>query len=143
MCDVCKGIVPEQDTIKRKLWAVNMQYFNTAPAQSAHEKSRSEWRREALMLEKIVDLTTQLHVGPIRTSSACDALAISAQLARDSTLLSKAMNTMKELSEKTKSEEHKIDYREMMIKFGKWAKEFGSKKPPSKEEIDFITTVSA
>lgn len=142
-CDVCIGIVPDQDIIKRRLWAVNMEYFNTAPTQGAHEKSRSGWRREALLLEKILDLTIQLYVGPMRTSSACDALAISAQLARDSTLLSKAMNTMKELAEKTKSEEHKIDYEELQKKFSKFAQDFSSKKPPSKEEIDFITTITA
>ena len=145
-CDVCTGKDPDagfnQDTIKRKLWAVNMQYFNTAPAKSSHGKSRADWRKEALMLEKILDLTTQLYVGPLRTSTACDALAMSAQLARDSSLLSKAMNTMKELSEKTQSEEHKIDFEEMKNKFGKWSQQFNSKAPPSKEEIDFITKVS-
>ena len=52
------------------------------------------------------------------------------------------MNTLKELSERTQSEEHKIDFDEMKNKFGKWAQEFNSKKPPSKEEINFITKVS-
>jgi len=138
-CEVCTGLLPNQDTIKRKLWAANNQYFNTAPATSVFVKSRADWRREAQMLEKILDLTTQLYIGPMRTSSACEALAISAQLARDSTLLNKAMNTMKAWAEKTQAEEHKIDYKEMKTKLDKWAQEFSSMKPPSLDEIAIIT----
>ena len=142
-CDVCLGKIPDQDAIKRKIWNLRMQYLNTAPTQGAHQKTRLDWKREALMLEKMLDLTVKLHVGHLRTSSACDALAISAQLARNKTLLDKAKNTMKELSEKTNSEEHKIDYEEMEKKYGQWAEQFNSKIHPSEMEIDFITDVSA
>ena len=85
----------------------------------------------------MVALSKKLQIGPVKTKiEHCAAAAQAAQMARDPVLLGRAMDAWKDLAEKTGFEKLKVEYEEMEKTVIKWAPQFDSKKPPSKEEIN-------
>ena len=85
----------------------------------------------------MVALTQKVHIGTEKMKIGnCAPAAVAAQMARDSVLLVRAMDTWKELVTRTGFESLKVEYEEMKGRVTKWARQFDSKKPPKKEEID-------
>ena len=66
----------------------------------------------------------------------CYIAVIAAQMARDPDLLQKAMDAWKKLVMTTGFEQIKLEYNRTEEQLAKWAPQFNSQKPPSKEEID-------
>ena len=100
-------------------------------------KTIDEWRRMAIRGGLMVALSQKLQIGPVKTKIGHRAAAAqAAQMARDPGLLERAMDAWKELVAKTGFEKLKVEYEEMKETVTKWAPQFDSKTPPSKEEIN-------
>ena len=59
-------------------------------------------------------------------------------MARDPVLLNKAMEVWKELVMSTGFERLRLEFEDTEEMIAEWAPQFNSKKPPTKEEIDFF-----
>ena len=107
---------------------------------NTNRKKPSDWKREAKILDKIVDLTQQLYIGSVVAEkiNSLLTLARAAHLARDEELLEKALDTCSNEVEKTQMEESRLIYENMKLALAKWTAELKGKKPPTKEEIDFF-----
>ena len=91
----------------------------------------------------LITLSQQLHIATVRTKhSFCYFAAFAAHLARDPVLLNKAMDVWKEFVMSTGFEKLRLKYEEFEEMLAKWAPQFNSKKPPTKEEIDFFAKSS-
>ena len=66
---------------------------------------------------------------------ALDVLVTAAQMARDQSLLKKALAMWRELIENTKFEILRKQYEKAVEDLSKWSKQLKSKKPPKKNEI--------
>merc|ERR1711879_104638 len=89
----------------------------------------SDWDKEAKLQDKIVDLTMQLYIGTLNDKIMClDFMVSLAQMARDETLLKKAMNIMKKLAEETKGEEIKLTYEKRERCLAQWSIKMKSKE---------------
>ena len=82
-------------------------------------------------------LSQQLHIGSVKIKIMdCKIAASTAQMARDSVRLNKAIDAWKELVMTTGFEKLRLEYEKIEEKIAEWAPQFNSKKPPTKEEID-------
>ena len=133
-CPICKGEIPDQDNIKRKILKIIEKDL------PPHDRRKaSDWRRDANENERIMELTKQMHIVPFDTKCfACIDLAYAAHMARDPVLRKKAMDTWAELNESVKLEKMVTYQQTIQGYLDEWAKEFESKKPPKKEEINTI-----
>ena len=105
-CLVCLGQVLVQEKTLKKLIELHTRLNPTA----------SDWKREAGLRSRIVDLTMELHIGqPFEKMKALHNLVRFAHLARDKDLLKKAMDKWRQLAEETKLEvfQRKYKNREM------------------------------
>ena len=128
-CPVCLGQVSCQDKILKKL----IELYNKL------DPSRTNWKREAGISNKIVELTMELYIGgPIDKMKALGDLARFAYLARDNDLVKKAMDKMRQLTEDTKLELFWRNYDDFEKRFSQWSKEFNSGNAPEKREIDSV-----
>ena len=133
-CSICKGEIPDQDDIKKKILKI---IEKDLPPYD--RRKPSDWRRDANENERIMELTKQMHIVPFDTKCfACIDLAYAAHMARDPVLRKKAMDTWAELNEDVKLEKMGPYLQTIQGYLDEWAKEFESKKPPKKEEINTI-----
>ena len=106
-----------------------------------YDASSDEWKRMAVKGAILVTLSRKLHIGSVWAKIANYTCAVrAAQMARVQVLLDRAMDFWKELVMATGFEELKVCYEKMKEEVTKWAPQFLSKKPPSKEEIDAFFT---
>ena len=99
----------------------------------------SDWKREAGISSRIVDLTMELYFGhPCEKMSAIDDLMGFAHLARDKDLVKKGMDMAKQFAEENKLEAIQRQYEGLERVLAKWSKEFYSNNVPEKREIDFF-----
>ena len=134
-CCVCSGLVPDQEDIMKEM----LKLYKTINPNPIRKKP-SDWKREAKILDKIVDLTQQLYIGSVAAEkiNSLITLARTAQLARDEELLEKAMDTCSKEVERTQMEESRIIYENMKVVLAEWTTELKGKEPPTKQEIDFF-----
>ena len=127
-CPVCLGQVYCQEKIVKKLIDL-------------HEKldpTPSDWKREACLWSRIVDLNMELYIGqPGEKISALESMLGFAHLARDRDLVMKAMTVAKQFVEETKIESMHM-YESWEMDLAKWSREFSSNNAPRKEEIDYF-----
>ena len=125
-CPVCLGQVPVQEKVLKKLIELASKLNPTG----------SDFRREAGLRSRIVDLTVELNIGhPNEKIKAVNSFVGFAHLARDKDLVKKALDIAKQFSEENKS----VDImRRLVENLAKWSGEFNSNKAPGKREIDFI-----
>ena len=89
----------------------------------------------------LVTLSRKLHIGSVTAKIANYTCAVrAAQMARVQVLLDRAMDVWKELVMKTCFVELNASYKEIKETVTKWAPQFLSRKPPTKEEIDDFFT---
>ena len=128
-CPVCLGQVPGQEKTVKKLIELHSK-LNPTP---------SDWRREAGIWSRIVDVTMELHIGdPREKVMALDALLRFAHLARDKDLRRKAMDMWRQCAEDTKLEAIQMNYEEIEMDLVQWSTEFSTNTGPKKKEIDSI-----
>ena len=137
-CCVCCGDNDEQDRIIEKLEEIFVSLSaNFFLLLSLGWKSFDEGRIMAIQGGLMVALSQKLQIGSVKTKVGyCAAAAQAAQMARDSVHLERAMDAWKRLVTETGFETLKVVYDEMKEKVTKWAPQFDSKKPPTKEEIN-------
>ena len=101
--------------------------------------SSDEWKRLAIKHGILLTLSQQLHNASVKKKhDLCYFAAVAAQLARNSVHLNKAMEVWKELVMSTGFERLRLGYEDTEEMIAEWAPQFNSKKPPTKEEIDFF-----
>jgi len=128
-CPVCLGQVPGQEKTVKKLIELHSK-LNPTP---------SDWRREAGIWSRIVDVTMELHIGdPREKVMALDALLRFAHLARDKDLRRKAMDMWRQCAEDTKLEAIQMNYEEIEMDLVQWSTEFSTNTGPKKKEITSI-----
>ena len=128
-CPVCLGKVPGQEKIVKKLIDVHNK-LNPTP---------SDWKREAGLWSRIVDLTLELNIGnPCEKIEALENLLGFAHLARDKELLKKAMDLSRQFVDETKIQGMQRVYENWERCLAKWSKEFNSNNVPQKDEINFF-----
>ena len=100
---------------------------------------RSDWKREAGLWSRIVDLTKELNIGR-QTEKIFElgSLVGFAHLARDKDLIKKGMDMLKQLMEEYKFEDVQRIFEEIEKDLALWAGEFSLNNAPRKEEIDFF-----
>ena len=136
-CCVCCVDTDDQDRILEKRLSLAAESFLLLCSANKYDKSLDEWRRVAVKEALMLALSQKLHIGTEKMKIGnCAPAAVAAQMARDSVLLAKAMDTWKELVTKTGFESLKVEFEEMKGRVTKWAPQFDSKKQPKKEEID-------
>ena len=128
-CPVCLGDVPVQEKILKKLIELHSKLNPTG----------SDFKREAGLRSRIVDLTMELNIGhTMEKTVALDSLLGFAHLARDKDLVRKAKGIAKQLTEESKLVAFQSDFEEFEKILAKWSEEFNSNNAPKKREIDFI-----
>ena len=126
-CPVCLGHVPLQEKTLKKLIELHNKL----------NPKLSDWKREASLWSRIVDLTMELNIGdPCEKVFALDAFVKFSHLARDKDLMKKAMDTMKQLAEETKIKNMQSIYDAWEMSLVRWSKEFSSNIAPKKKEVD-------
>ena len=91
-CNVCLGKTPGQDKLMKKLIELH----------SKLDPNPSDWRREASIRAKIVDVFLDLDIGhPCDKFNALKKLVESAQFANDPILLRKALDKCRQTAEVT------------------------------------------
>ena len=129
-CPVCLGNVPFQEKILKKLIELHIKLNPTA----------SDWKREAGLWSRIVDLTMELNIGhPSGKGKVLASLAGFAHLARDKDLVKKAMDILRKYAKEIKGENIQRNLEELE----NWFREFNSNSAPEKREIDFILSALA
>ena len=138
-----KGQVDDQDSITKKIVEI-FDYkdidilLSTSPSARRYKMSSDEWKRMAIRSGILLTLY-QLHNASVSTKHrCCNFAAVAAQMARDPVLLNKAMDVWKELVMSTGFKKLRLEYEEIEDMVAKWAPQFISKKPPTKEEIDIF-----
>ena len=128
-CPMCLGQVSCQEKILKKIIELKNKL----------DPSPTNWKREAGICNKIVDLVMELNIGdPSEKIDALWVLAKTAHLARDKNLVNKAMDTLTQLAEDTELEQI-WGYCEMLERlFSRWSDELSSGNAPEKREIDSI-----
>ena len=128
-CPVCLGQVPGEEKTLKKLIELNSK-LNPTP---------SDWKKEAGLRSRIVDLTMELHIGnPWQSKGkALASLAGFAHLARDKDLVKKAMDIWRKYAKEIKGE----SIQRNLEVWEKWSREFNSNSAPEKREIDSILSL--
>lgn len=128
-CHVCSGQVPLKDKTLKKLT-------------EAHKKlspTPSDWKREAGLWSRIVDLLMELNVSdPIDRIRALHSLVRFAHLARDKNLQSKAMDMWWQFTKESKNETYQREFEDFERDYVMWSVEFSSTNAPKNREIDYI-----
>ena len=134
VCSVCQGKVPSQEEIIKKWIELHKQL------EPNHAQRPADWRREADIRDKIVDLVMDLYIGQFAGEKVgvLAALVGAAHLARDQDLVRKGMVTWKQLAEDTKLEGCQSTYEITANGLAQWYIEFHSKNPPERSEIEYI-----
>ena len=137
-CAVCLGKIPGQEDIGKKLIKLHKQLSD-----NHYRKDLSDWRKETDILDQIVDLTLQLHIGKIDDKfQALNLLTRRAHLARDEDLVLKTMKTWKEMAENIQLADLLQSYEIMESSLAEMSAELKSNNPPSKREIDLIFSIN-
>ena len=137
-CPVCLGKVSSQEEIGTKLMELHEQL-----SEDHYEKDLSDWRKETATLDKIVDLTLQLHIGKVEDKfQVLNLLTRRAQLARDEDCLKKAMETWKQMAEDLQLVDLLRGYKIMEESLAEVSRELKSNDPPTDGEIDFIFSIN-
>ena len=130
-CPVCMGKVQDQEKTLKKLIELTNK-INPMP---------SDWKKEAGLRSRIVDLTMELYLGqPIDKIRALDWLVRFAHLARDRDLVRKAMDLWRRFVGETKIGGTQRMYEGWERGLANWSKEFNSNNAPKFEEIQFFLT---
>jgi len=133
-CPVCLGQVPDQEKTLKKLIELHSK-LNPTP---------SDWKREAGLCSRIVDLTMELYIGdPLEKFWASHELLRFAHLARDKDLVKKATAMAKQVVGELKLERIQREYENLEMGLASWSKEFSSSNAPEKREIDFFHRIPA
>ena len=128
-CPICLGQVPGVEKTLKKMIEPQKK-LNPTP---------SDWKREAGLWSRIVELTIELNMGdPGEKMQALSELARYAHLARDKDLRKKTMDVWRQIVVETKLEgiQRKYDFFERGL--SQFSREFSSNSAPRKEEIDSI-----
>ena len=133
-CPVCLGQVPSQEKTLKKLNDLHSK-LNPTPSET------SDWKREAGLWSRIVDLSMELYIGhPNEKLKALDALVGFAHLARDKGLVEKAMDMWRQIAEDIKLEGMQRIYESWDKVMASWSAEFKSNNAPERAEIDAFLT---
>ena len=140
-CSVCCGDVDSQESILDRLANIHLspdcEVLLFCDSSKKYDTSLDQWKRMAIKGTIMVTLTRKLHIGSVPAKIANYTCAVrAAQMARIQVLLERAMDAWKELVMSTGFVDWKHGYEEMKATVAKWAPQFESKKPPTKEEID-------
>ena len=110
-CTVCLGEVPNQDDIMRKM--LDILNSNRESRKDEDEMNLSDWTKEAIAYEPIIELAKAVYMGRPEGKMANLLLFLQyASKARNVGLLEKAVNGIKELAEKTGLEVFKETFQE-------------------------------
>ena len=140
-CSVCCGDIDDQDSIIEKMEKIfvspDLEVLFFRCSSKKYYTNLDQWKRMAIKGAILTNLSQKLHIGSVEAKMATYASAArAAQFARVQVLLERAMDAWKELVMKTGFEQLTVEYDKMKELVAKWAKEFVSKKPPTKKEID-------
>ena len=106
---------------------------------SKQNSTPSDWKREAGIRSRIVDLTLELNIGnPLEKIEALNKLVRFAHLARDKDLVKKAKDLLRQFAEETKMKDMPRMYKDWERCLAMWSKEFNSNNAPKKVEINFF-----
>ena len=131
-CSYCLSQVQDQEKTLKKLIDLHRK-LNPTPSET------SDWKKEAGLRSRIVDLTMELHIGcPVDKLRALDDMLRFAHLARDKDLVRKVMDLAKQFAEETNLEDIQFSIKAWKRGLAKWSKEFSSNSVPKKEEIEFF-----
>ena len=137
-CPVCSGDIPDQNELVEEYGRI----FHTLKANGYddhYKKSLLDWKKEATMMEKILEITPKLYIAKVDDKyRAYNMVAEAAQMARDPVLLEKAMTMFKKLEEELKFEEVRRWREWMQERLDQWSTQFKSRKLPTKKEIDYF-----
>ena len=135
-CPVCLGQVSCQEKILKK----RIELLNKLdPALNI----LTNWKREAGIRNKILDLTMVLLIGGIKEKIVASvALAGSAHLARDKDLVKKAMDKLRQVVDETKLAYVQGLSEILERRFSQFSTEFSSGTPPVEREIELIMAES-
>ena len=138
VCPVCQGQVPSQEEIMKEWITLHNQLDPN------HAQRPADWRREADIRNKIVDLVMGLYIGQFAGEKVgvLAALVGAAHLARDQDLVRKGLINWKQLAEDTKLEGCQSTYEITAYGLAQWYIEFNSKKPPERREIEYIIAMT-
>ena len=147
-CPVCSGGVPNQDGIISEInrlvelpspsgFVNPVSFLDPSSTLSLYSRRKqSDWRAEALKHERAADLTKELYIGHVQDKfSVLTRFATTAQLARDSRLLKKALDLGKEWTESLGLETLCEAYKALEKGVRDWSSEFKSKENPVMYEI--------
>ena len=137
-CLVCSGETPDQEDLVEEYGRI----FDTLKFKgydNHYKKTLLDWKKEAMMMEKILDITPQLYIAKVDDKyRAYNLVAEAAQMARDPVLLKRAMAMFMKLEEETKFEEVRSWREWMQERLAQWSTQFKSRKLPTKKEIDYF-----
>ena len=137
-CLVCSGETPDQEDLVEEYGRI----FDTLKFKgydNHYKKTLLDWKKEAMMMEKILDITPQLYIAKVDDKyRAYNLVAEAAQMARDPVLLKRAMAMFMKLEEETKFEEVRSWRERMQKRLAQWSTQFKSRKLPTKKEIDYF-----
>ena len=74
--------IPHQNLTKEKIRSLEKRVFRQNKRVNRLKKKLSDWRRDAIEQNKIIDMTKTLHVGPLRLSHEYSTLIRMAQMSR-------------------------------------------------------------
>ena len=74
--------IPHQNLTKEKIRSLDKRIFRQNKRVNRLKKKLSDWRRDAIEQNKIIDFTKTLHVGPLRLSREYSTLIRMAQMSR-------------------------------------------------------------
>ena len=130
-CPVCLGQVRSQEKTLKKFIDLHGKVSPTP----------SDWKREAGLRSRIVDLSMELYIGnPCEKWKALDSLVGFAHLARDKGLVKKGMDMWRQMAEEIKFKGMQRIYEAREEDMASWSAEFNSNNAPEKEEIDAFLT---
>ena len=132
-------MVPGQEDIMMALHSL----YATIDYAVRYRKKKSDWKRDAETMQKIVELKKTCYVGEgvfLKATSLSD-WARRAQLARDEDLLKSAMDIYSNLVEDIKLEGVRLQFEKLETDLAKWTAQLKSKKNPQKEEVDYFFNV--
>ena len=106
--------------------------------QIIHKRSpQTDWRVNVSRLERVINLTEELYIGDVfdRAQALVD-IVVAAQLAREPALLEKALVTLKDRVAAWGFDGRYTEFEKLKMKVQYWSRDFKSRTPPSKDEVD-------
>ena len=131
-CPVCSGKIPNQEVIRSELVSIMI----TLPQLNHKQTPQKDWRVNVSSLERAIDLSKQLYIGDVFSiGQSLVEIVVAAQLAREPVLLEKALATHEDRMAAW-GIDNLLEFEKLKMKVQYWSRDFKSRTPPSKDEVD-------